>query len=459
MIKIKLPKYINEILEILNSNNYEAYLVGGCVRDHFLNRKINDYDITTSAKPEESIAIFSSLNYKVLTTGIKHGTITVIKDYKSVEITTYRIDGQYLNNRSPSYIKYTDSLKLDLKRRDFTINALAYHPKTGVIDYYNGLEDLKNHVIRAIDNPTVRFNEDALRILRCIRFSLQLDFTIDLNTSIGIQNTYYLLKNISMERIQDEFNKILCSDKDDILILLRRYHILELLIPEFETTYEYNQNTKWHNYDLFNHVNIALNNTKGQSLIVKLSVLLHDLGKPSTRVTDDRNVSHYGGHAIKGAIIANDILRNFRYSNELRKQVITIIKYHDNYLSVDRRPLRKLLASVNNDFDTCNKILQVQIADNKAKNILLVNDKINDLHHSVRLLNEMYKDDDYYYLKDLAITGSELTSFGIENNNITNTLIYLYNQVLHNPGYNTYERLISLVILKQGHTNKKISNN
>ncbi|MEG1066432.1 MAG: [cytidine(C)-cytidine(C)-adenosine (A)]-adding enzyme, partial [Erysipelotrichaceae bacterium] len=272
-MKINYPIWVKDIINILHSNGYEAYLVGGCVRDSILNKSINDYDITTNALPSEMVELFNSEGYTVIPTGIVHGTVTILKYKHSVEITTYRIDNEYINNRKPKAVTFTSSLYEDLKRRDFTINAMAYNDLEGLIDPLNGLSDLNNKTIKAVGNPILRFHEDALRILRCIRFSCTLNFKIDRYTTSALISSYYLLNNIAKERIRDELCKILLSDRPNLLIALKDYKVLELIIPEYTITLDFDQNNKWHIYNLFDHMNIALNATKGLPLTCKLAIL------------------------------------------------------------------------------------------------------------------------------------------------------------------------------------------
>src|SRR5699024_5128521 len=322
---LNIPKDVIMILQKLNNENEEAFLVGGSVRDLLLGKIPFDYDITTSAKPEKIIEIFK--DYKLITLSKKYGTITLIVNNKSYEITTYRIDGDYINNRRPEKIVYTNNLYKDLSRRDFTINALAYHPKVGIVDYFNGIEDLNKKLLKTVNNPDIRFQEDGLRILRCLRFSSTLNFDIEKNTSKAIFKNKEILKNISFERINQEFSKLIF--RENIENILTNYiDIVGEFIPELLLLKDFNQNNAYHIYDVLEHTIKSVKYIESD-LELKMTMLLHDIGKPLTYSIDSDFIGHFYKHNIVSANLAKDILIRLKYSNKFIDNVKLLIENHD----------------------------------------------------------------------------------------------------------------------------------
>ena len=312
---IKIPDKVKFIIDTFYENNYEAFMVGGCIRDSLLSKEPKDYDIATSALPN----ITESLFEKTIPTGIKHGTITVLLDKEPFEVTTYRVEGEYKDNRRPDEISFVTNIKDDLSRRDFTINAFAYHSKEGLKDYFNGLEDLQNKIIRTVGDSNKRFNEDALRMMRAIIFASQRDFKIEKSTLDGIKKNKNLLKNISSERIRDELCKLLLSDNPRKgLNLLKDCGVLDVIIPELTSLIGFNHKTKDYNEDLFDHTLSVVENTPND-LILRLSALFHDIGKP--KVND--NISED---------ITRKILTRLHFDNKTIKSVCILIKEYMNVL-------------------------------------------------------------------------------------------------------------------------------
>src|SRR5471030_2394585 len=317
-MKIEIPKDVKFIICTLINNGYEAYVVGGCVRDSLLNKTPKDWDITTKPKPEEVIKLFD----KVVLTGLKHGTVTVIINKYGYEVTTYRTDGEYEDNRHPKEVQFVSSLKEDLARRDFTINAMAYNEKDGLVDYFAGIQDLNDQIIKTVGEPKKRFDEDALRMLRAIRFSAQLNFKIDEIVLGTIKELKDNIKNISKERIREEFNKILISNPRKIEIL-KECEILEYIIPVINNIYNFNQNSPYHIYDLYNHM-IAATEAIEPIIYLRLTMLLHDLGKIETKTTDENGISHYYAHAKQSVEMAGNILTDLKYDNDTINKVLTL---------------------------------------------------------------------------------------------------------------------------------------
>ena len=306
-----------------------AYIVGGSVRDFKIGiSEPKDYDITTNALPEEIIKIFD----KTIPTGIQHGTVTVMINGQGYEVTTYRIDGEYLDNRRPEGVTFVSNLKEDLARRDFTINALAFNEENGLIDYFGGIEDLNSKIIRAVGEPNKRFQEDALRMLRAIRFAARLDFHIEEKTLNGIKTNCNLILNVSNERIRDELCKILISDNPSkALRLLEETKILALILPELQAAVGFNQQNPHHDKDIFEHILAVVENCPAK-LNLRVAGLLHDIAKPQCFTIDKEGIGHFYGHDRKGAVLSEQILRRLKFDNESISKISTLVKEHMNVL-------------------------------------------------------------------------------------------------------------------------------
>ena len=413
-----LSKGALKAIEMLNNAGYEAYAVGGCVRDAIMNIEINDFDITTSATPEEMQQVFK--NERTYETGIKHGTITFVYENENVEITTYRLDGEYEDNRRPKSVEFTKSLENDLKRRDFTMNAIVYNNSEGYIDMFGGIEDIKNKTIRAIGNPKDRFNEDALRILRAIRFASKLGFEIEENTKKAMLECKHLLHNISGERIAAEINKFVLGSNVKKAIL-DHYDILSEIIPEFEAMQNFDQKNDWHVYDVLTHTAVVVENTP-QIAHLRLTALLHDTGKVHTFTIDDNGVGHFYGHNDKSAEIAENYLTKYKYDNFTKERVYKLVKVHDTPIEPDRILIKKRINRMGKDcfFD----LIKIKRADNLAQNLNKVRlDIIDEIEKiATDIVNE-----DCFTLGSLKINGGDLIKNGFKPGkqlgNILNTLL------------------------------------
>lgn len=442
---MKLPDYILDIIEIYDKNNIDIYAVGGCIRDMLLKRDVNDYDLTTSATPLQSMELLKDFDMFIIPTGLKHGTITVVYKHHPIEITTFRKDGNYINHRQPEQVSFQATLEEDLQRRDFTINAIAYHPEKGLKYVENALEDLNNQVIRAIGNPDKRFEEDALRILRGIRFSNTLNFTIEENTLNSIKNNLHLLDYISKERIMSEFNKIIEYGNKDLLYFLKDLKLLEYLIPEFKLTYNYNQKSIWHNRNLFDHISYAFDKTKHKDLSVRLAILFHDLGKPFTQTMDENGHYHFPKHAVVSEEIAHKFFKKFKYDNNTINEVLTYIKYHDYHLKPDEKILKRFLFKLNSEFKYAYNILTVQKCDDLAKNPIMVKDSLENNLNCYTMLNMMETSNEALTLKDLAINGFDIMSLGFKGRDIGILLDKCLEHVYEYPNDNTKEKLLEYI--------------
>lgn len=441
-MEIFIPKEVNFIINTFYKNNYEAYMVGGCVRDSILGNKPKDYDITTSSKPDTTILLFN----KTIPTGLKHGTITVLINNNPYEVTTFRTDGTYLDNRRPSSVNFVTDIKEDLSRRDFTINALAYNEITGLIDYFNGVNDIQNKIIRCVGDPDKRFKEDALRMLRAIRFSCQLSFDIEINTLNAIKKNYLLISNISNERIRDELCKILISPNPSKgLELLKETKLLEIILPDINSLVDFSPKCTNHNRNVFLHTLKVIDNTKN-NLILRLSALFHDVGKINT-LTSINNGSFYGfpGHCLEGSIMAKKILSTLRFDNNTIKVVCKLIEHH-LVLNVNTMPtkyeVKKLLNSVGKD--NIHLLFELQRADINSLN----NPKpfLKKVCYTEDLVNEIIQNNEPLVIKDLNITGDDLINvLKVEPGKLVGEILnYLLGKVLEDSTLNSKETLLEL---------------
>ena len=366
---MEIPSNITRILDMLENAGYEAYIVGGCVRDSLMGMTPHDYDVTTSALPEETERVFSGM--KLIETGLKHGTVTVLSDGEPVEITTYRVDGEYHDSRRPDSVTFTRSLREDIARRDFTMNGIAYSPRRGMFDEFGGAEDIRRGIIRCIGDPEKRFREDALRIMRGMRFSASLGFQVEERTAAAMLDNRELLRNISAERIFTELSGLLTGRQSAFnmrRVLTEFRDILAEVIPEFKATFDFEQRSKYHSLDVYQHL---LASAEAAALIshgelpLTLAMLLHDIGKPERFTLDENGEGHFYGHAQVSADIAEAVLRRLKTSTALRERVCAIIKYHDIPLPENDRLLRRMLSKHGEELS--RDIAMAHIADNMAK--------------------------------------------------------------------------------------------
>lgn len=434
----KIPKDALCIIDMIEKAGYEAYIVGGCVRDLLLGRMPHDWDITTSAKPEEVKKIFR----RTYDTGIKHGTVTVILHEEHYEVTTYRIESEYKDFRRPTEVSFVEDITLDLSRRDFTMNAIAYHPVRGFVDPYEGQADINKQLIRSVRSATERFTEDALRILRAVRFSAQLGFKIDEDTLAGIENCKELLIHISKERIRDEFLKICVSNRPDHINELMNLGLLEYIIPEFIGTYHTPQNHPHHIYNVAQHTIVAMQNIE-PSVRLRLTMLLHDIGKVETHTTDKHGVDHFYNHPKKSTQIAGKILKELKLDNRMIKEVSLLVYYHDYHIKhhVDRVYVKKMMMEMGPElFD---ELLKVQLADAKAQNLDKLQPKIEVIEKQRRLKEEILKQNEPYQKAMMQLTGSDLMDNGIPRGKEIGWLLdKALDKVIKDPEYNQKDKLI-----------------
>lgn len=406
-MNIVLPKNVKTIIKILNTHNYEAFIVGGCVRDSAIGLTPHDWDICTNAKPEEIKKCFE--NFNTFDSGIKHGTISVVLDGEVFEVTTYRIDGTYSDNRRPDSVSFTSDITQDLARRDLTINAMAYNEQSGLIDPYGGRNDLSDKIIKCVGNPDFRFNEDALRIIRALRFASVYNFDIDDETAKSIHKNADLLNNIAVERISVELNKLL-SGYGAEQILNNYRDVIAVFIPEIMPMFDYNQHTKHHNRDLWHHTTYAVKSIDNTPLL-RMSMLLHDIGKPKACKRDEDGTCHFKGHPKYSAEMAENILRRLKYSNDFIETCITIIKYHDVRFSGSKRQLRHVMSAIGDK--NVELLLKIQRADIMAQSDYKHKEKLEKLNLACKTYKEILADKDCFTLKQLKINGNDIKNIGV----------------------------------------------
>lgn len=438
-VKIKMPGKVNKIIGVLQEAGFEAYAVGGCIRDSLLGRTPNDWDITTSAKPMEVKALFSH----TIDTGIQHGTVTILLDREGFEVTTYRIDGEYEDGRHPKEVSFTGSLEEDLKRRDFTINALAYNETAGLIDIFEGQRDLKDGIIRCVGNAEERFTEDALRMLRAIRFSAQLGYRIEENTLAAIHKLAGNLEKISAERIQTELLKLMVSPHPDYLRTAYECGVTKVFFPEFDLAMETPQNHPHHCYNVGEHILHSLLEVPADK-VLRLTMLLHDIAKPQCLTVDEKGITHFHGHEEMGAEMSRVILRRLRMDNDTTDKVCRLVRFHDygNGVAPDRRIVRRAVNKIGEDlFDD---FLLVKKADLLAQSMYLREEKLSNLAAWDTCYREIREAEECVSLRTLAVNGRDLIAAGLQpGRELGDILKQLLDEVLETPEKNEKDYLIS----------------
>ncbi|MCH5338805.1 MAG: HD domain-containing protein [Acetatifactor sp.] len=433
-----MPEKVKYIIDRITAADFEAYAVGGCVRDSILGRIPQDWDITTSARPEQVKALFP----RTIDTGLQHGTVTVLLEREGFEVTTYRIDGKYEDSRHPTEVIFTPSLEEDLKRRDLTINAMAYNDEKGLVDIYGGLEDIQAQIVRCVGNPLERFEEDALRILRAIRFSAQLGYRIEEKTKDAIRQLAPSLKNISAERIQTELIKLITSPNPDYLRVAFDCGVTKVFLPEFDLAMETEQNHPHHCYSVGEHTLHALTEVEPDK-VLRLAVLFHDIGKPATLTKDEKEITHFHGHAQVGADITKEVLRRLKFDNDTISGVSKLVFYHDygNDLKPDMRILRRMVNKIGED--AFPGLFQVKRADILAQSNFLRQEKLARLQQWQQLYQELREKGQCVSLKTMAVTGSDLIYLGMNpGRELGEVLQKLLELVLEEPENNTREFLL-----------------
>ena len=434
--EIEITSDIKIVFDTLNNAGYECFIVGGCVRDFLLNKIPHDVDFTTNATPDEMKECFKEFN--VIETGIKHGTLTVLINHTPYEITTYRIDGEYLDNRRPESVKFVKDIKDDLARRDFTINAIAYNPSVGFVDCFNGIQDLKDGIIRCVNEPIKRLNEDALRILRALRFSAVLGYKIEPATEKACFELSQLLKNISVERIVVELFKTIIQPNGH-KIIFDYIDIWGVVIPELLKMKGFEQHNPHHVHDVLKHTCVALEGAT-KDLIVCLTVLFHDIGKPESFTMDEKGNGHFYGHALKSVDITRDIFDRLKVNNNTKHQVLTLIKYHDLDLQPTEKYIRRLCYKLG-DLEMVKKLILVQRADNYGQ-APIHSERIDKFNEIDKIIEKLEHENLSFSLKDLAVDGNDMIEIGLEGKEIGASLKHLLEAVLNDEVKNDKNSLI-----------------
>jgi len=440
-MKIQLPEKVAFIINTIEKAGYEAYAVGGCVRDSILGRIPDDWDITTSAKPEEVKALFR----RTIDTGLQHGTVTVMLDKDGYEVTTYRIDGAYEDSRHPKEVTFTANLVEDLKRRDFTINAMAYNESTGLVDVFGGLQDIEGKTIRCVGDARERFGEDALRIMRAVRFSAQLGYEIEDQTAVAIRELSDTLKNISAERIQVELVKLLISPHPDYMRQAYEMGITKVILPEWDAVMVCGQNHPHHCYTVGEHTLHGLKEIEADK-IYRLAMLFHDIGKPVAKTKGEDGFDHFHVHPKIGEEMTKAILRRLKFDNDTIYKVSKLVLYHDYgngvtpSLAIVRRAINKI------GEDIFPMLFPVKKADLAAQSDYKREEKQHSLAQWEECYREIVRQQHCVSLKTLAVTGSDLIAAGMQpGRELGEVLQRLLDEVLENPDLNTKEYLMSRI--------------
>lgn len=436
---INIPQKAEQILHILNEAGYEAYVVGGCVRDSILDRVPGDWDITTSALPEQVKELF----HRTVDTGIQHGTVTVMMGKEGFEVTTYRVDGEYHDGRHPDAVTFTRSLEEDLKRRDFTINAMAYHPEHGLVDLFGGMKDIDGKIIRCVGDPVERFTEDALRMLRAVRFSAQLGFTVEENTKAALARMSGNLEHVSAERIQTELVKLLVSDHPEKIQDAYELGITKVILPEFDAMMETTQETLHHCYNVGEHTIHALMNIPADK-VLRLTMLFHDTGKPARKTVDPDGTAHFKGHAYVSEELTKSIMHRLKFDNDTLRKVSKLVLYHDDRMPATMKHVRRAMNRISAELFPY--YMKVRMADTLAQSDYQRDKKLENLAGIEKCYQEILEKKQCVSLKELKVNGQDLIAAGIEKGpKIGQTLQTLLQEVIEEPEKNTREYLLARI--------------
>jgi len=434
---IEMPEQVRQIIDWLEAGGFEAYLVGGCVRDSLLGRAVHDWDICTSARPMEMKRCLRG--YKLLETGARHGTLTAVVEDKTYEITTFRVDGPYSDRRRPDSVTFVRSLREDLARRDFTINAMAYNDRRGLIDPFGGREDLEKGVLRCVGEPEERFSEDALRILRALRIAAVFGFTIEERTAQAAHRLRHTLRDISAERIQSELKKLLAGPRAaDVLREFR--DVVAVFIPEIEPMFDFEQHNPYHVYDVWEHT-LRTVEAVASTPVLRLTMLLHDISKPECFAMDNKGVGHFYGHPDRGAEKARQILRRLKFDNDTIDDVYALVKYHDIPFDPTVKIIRRRLRKIGKR--RFQLLLEVKRADALGQNPEHLEKRLKNLEAARQILEKIERENLCYTVSGLDIRGDDLIALGFERGPaIGETLEALLDMVINETLENRKEALL-----------------
>lgn len=447
-IKIKLPDDVQEIMSVIKEYGATSYVVGGCVRDSILDREPHDWDICTPALPSEILVEFEERGYRVIPTGLQHGTITVHLNDNNYEITTFRRDGEYSDVRHPDTVEFTSDLIYDLERRDFTINAMAYNPEEGLVDPFNGCRDIQNRIIRCVGNPDDRFQEDGLRILRALRFSCQLNFVIDETTGRAMLDNKELISNVSMERINTEFIKIINAEYVFSFPFYSYNKIISQFIPEVVPMVSFDQHNPYHYLDVFAHSCQVLTICRiyNADLITKLAAFFHDIGKPHCYQDDENGIRHFKGHGKVSADMTDVIMRRLKFDNDTREKVVQLVYYHDASFEVGKKYVRRWLNKMG--VDQFKRLLVLRRADIMGQSELNRDERLQKLDSVNKCLEEVLAEKPAFSVKDLEIDGKDVMKYMLmdECPEVGYWLKHILNMVIDGQLQNNREDLIYYMI-------------
>lgn len=425
--KIDIPVGARYILSALKNHAGDAYIVGGCVRDSLLDKQPHDWDICTSAKPGEVLEIMAEHGVKTIETGLKHGTVTAVIGDESYEITTFRVDGEYSDNRRPDHVEFVADVIEDLGRRDFTINAMAYSDFDGLIDPWGGYGDLCNGIIRCVRNPDDRFREDALRIMRALRFASTYGFKIEEKTAYSIRKNKSLLRKISAERIQSELTKLLCGP-GALDILLEYSDVMAVIIPELEPCIGFNQNNKYHIYNVYDHIAHAVGNYKGNDISIKMALLLHDIGKPHC-YTEDHNGGHFHGHGVVSHKMAKTVMERLRFDNKTRGEVLDLVLYHDSEIHPSVKAVKRWLNKIGPEI--FSKLIEVRFADMYAHADINRDERVDKYFAVLKIADDIVDEQQCFRVNDLDVNGHDIMDLGVESGPMVGKVLnHLFDKVL-----------------------------
>ncbi len=405
---ISIPPYALSVVERLEAHGFEAYVVGGCVRDSLMGRKPADWDVCTAATPEEVLRVFK--RFHVIKTGLKHGTVTVRSHHQNVEVTTFRIDGAYADNRHPDAVTFVSRVEEDLARRDFTINAMAYSPTRGLVDAFGGQEDLAAGIIRCVGEPDERFNEDGLRILRALRFAARFGFALERETAYSIRRNRHLLGNISAERLFKELKGILCgAGVRDILLAFPE--VFGEFMPQLAPMVGFEQHNPYHLYDVWTHVVHTVAAIRADEQL-RLTMLLHDAGKPATFSRGKDGVGHFYGHPAVSEKLARKVLLSLKCDNATLDEVTTLIRYHDADLPTTRPGMRRFVGKLG--VERMPRLFEVKAADMAGQSNFKRVQRLAALRAARELFEDVCAEQHAFTVKDLTLNGRDLMQLGMQ---------------------------------------------
>ena len=428
------------IIHELTVMGYKAYIVGGCVRDSLLGKRPKDWDICTNAKPEAVIDIFRSRGMEVIETGLQHGTVTIHNPGGgNYEVTTFRVDGEYTDGRHPDSVEFIDDITADLARRDFTINAMAYNDEDGLIDPFGGAKDLRMKLIRCVGDPDKRFQEDSLRILRAMRFASTYKFQIVSNTISAMNRNCHLLHNISAERICNELCRMLHGE-NILYVLLQYCDIIAEIIPDLRECIGFEQNNPYHQYDVYGHIAHAVSEYKGGDISIKVALLLHDIGKPKSYVTDERGRGHFYGHPAVSHEMAKHILERLKFDNRTRDEILELVLYHDVEIKASRKIARRLLSKIG--IDRVIQLIEVKRADILSHSDKTHGNRLETLQEFASIVDDVITENECFTIKDLAVNGHDICALEVSGPMVGRVLKHLLDKVIDETLMNDHESLI-----------------